>query len=109
MALPFTLKSILMQEKNYGNSNISPLQKYINLQKKKNPLKKKEKSMPSWSLGSQFCNPLGVQCFSIYVPCLALVGKDIVLRFIIEYTSLKDFGPLGNNRSILIRGFLKEG
>jgi len=24
---------------------------------------------------------------------LALVGKDIVLRFIIEYSSLRDFGP----------------
>jgi len=24
VALPFTLKSILMQKKNYGNSNISP-------------------------------------------------------------------------------------
>jgi hypothetical protein len=33
---------------------------------------------------------------------LALVGKDIVFRFIIEYSSLRDFyGPLGsNNRSI---------
>jgi hypothetical protein len=24
---------------------------------------------------------------------LALVGKDIVFRFIIEYSSLRDFGP----------------
>jgi hypothetical protein len=32
MALPFTLKSILRQKKNYENSNISPMQKY-NLQK----------------------------------------------------------------------------
>jgi hypothetical protein len=24
---------------------------------------------------------------------LALVGKDIVFKFIIEYSSLKDFGP----------------
>jgi hypothetical protein len=33
---------------------------------------------------------------------LALVGKDIVFRFIIEYSSLRDFyRPLGNNnRSI---------
>jgi hypothetical protein len=30
--LPFTLKSILMQKKNYENSNISPCKKY-NLQK----------------------------------------------------------------------------
>ncbi len=37
VALPFTLKSILRQKKNYDeNSNISPMQKY-NLQK--NPLK----------------------------------------------------------------------
>jgi hypothetical protein len=36
VALPFTLKSILRQKKNYGNSNISPCKKY-NL--KKNPLK----------------------------------------------------------------------
>jgi hypothetical protein len=32
VALPFTLKSILMQKKNYGNSNIS-LAKIYNLQK----------------------------------------------------------------------------
>jgi len=32
--LPFTFKSILRRQKkkNYGNSNISPMQKYINLQ-----------------------------------------------------------------------------
>ncbi len=36
VALPFTLKSIIRQKKNYGNSNISPCNKY-NLQK--NPLK----------------------------------------------------------------------
>jgi hypothetical protein len=36
MALPFTLKSILSQKKNYGNSNMSPC-KNNNLQK--NPLK----------------------------------------------------------------------
>jgi hypothetical protein len=40
-------------------------------------------------------------------PCLQ--GKDIVFRFIIEYSSLRDFGPLGNNiRSIFILGFLKD-
>jgi len=34
---------------------------------------------------------------------LAYQGKDIVFRFIIEYTSLRGFGPLGNNnRSIFI-------
>ncbi len=36
-ALPFTLKSILRQKKNYGNSNISPCKNITNLQK--NPLK----------------------------------------------------------------------
>ncbi len=33
---------------------------------------------------------------------LSYQGKDIVFRFIIEYSSLRDFGPLGNNRSIFI-------
>jgi hypothetical protein len=34
VALPFTLKSMLRQKKkNYGNSNNSPMQKYINFQK----------------------------------------------------------------------------
>jgi len=37
VALPFTLKSKLMQKKNYGYSNISPCKKYNLLQK--NPLK----------------------------------------------------------------------
>jgi hypothetical protein len=32
LSLPFTLKSILRQRKNYGNSNIFTMQKY-NLQK----------------------------------------------------------------------------
>jgi hypothetical protein len=31
-----------------------------------------------------------------------------VFRFITEYSSLRDFGPLGNNRSIFIWGFLKD-
>ncbi len=39
---------------------------------------------------------------------LSYQGKDIVFRFIIEYSSLRDFGPLGNNRSIFIWGFLKD-
>jgi hypothetical protein len=34
VALPFTLKSILRQKKNSGNSNISTMQKYYNLPKK---------------------------------------------------------------------------
>jgi hypothetical protein len=41
VALPFALKSILRQKKNYGNSTISPLQKK---KKNLNPLKKKPKS-----------------------------------------------------------------
>jgi hypothetical protein len=36
VALPFTLKSILRQKKNYGNSNISPCKNIIF---KKKPLK----------------------------------------------------------------------
>jgi hypothetical protein len=40
MALPFTLKSILRQKKNYGNSNISPCKNIIF---KKNPLKENQK------------------------------------------------------------------
>jgi hypothetical protein len=36
VSLPFTLKSILRQKKNYGNSNISPCKNIIF---KKNPLK----------------------------------------------------------------------
>jgi hypothetical protein len=36
---------------------------------------------------------------------LAYQGKDIVFRVIIEYSSLRDFGPKGNNRSIFIWEF----
>jgi hypothetical protein len=46
-----------------------------------------------------------------FLLALALVGKDIVFRFIIEYSSLKGFWPLlGNNNKkfIFILGFLKE-
>jgi len=41
---------------------------------------------------------------------LAYQGKDLMFRFIIEYSSLRDFyRPLGNNnRSIFIWGFLKD-
>ncbi len=38
---------------------------------------------------------------------LVYQGKDIVFRFIVEYSSLRDFGPLGS-RSIFIWGFLKD-
>jgi hypothetical protein len=45
MTLPFTLKSILMQKKNYGSSNIFNDARKHNLQKKKkkNPLKETQK------------------------------------------------------------------
>ncbi len=34
---------------------------------------------------------------------LAFQGKDIVFRFIIEYSSLRDFyRPLGNNKSLFL-------
>jgi hypothetical protein len=53
MALPFTLKIILRQKKNYGDSKISPsIQKY-NLKKIKNPLKKKPKSFKILKLCKQ--------------------------------------------------------
>jgi hypothetical protein len=44
---------------------------------------------------------LSQMLLSLFSPSL-LVGRDIVFRFIIEYSSrLRDFGPLGNNtRSI---------
>jgi hypothetical protein len=46
----------------------------------------------------------------IFVGLAYQEGKDIVFRFIIEYSSLRDFyGSLGNNnRSIFIWGFLKH-
>jgi hypothetical protein len=43
----------------------------------------------------------------IFLLAFAYQGKDIVFRFIIEYSSLMDFGPRGT-RSIFIRGFLKD-
>jgi hypothetical protein len=54
------------------------------------------------------CRPRLMKAKSFYWP-----GKDIIVfRFIIEYRSLMDFGPLGNNnnnRSIcFIWGFLKD-
>jgi hypothetical protein len=39
---------------------------------------------------------------------LAYQGKDIVFRLIIEYSSLMDFGPIGNNRPFFIWRFLKH-
>jgi hypothetical protein len=44
---------------------------------------------------------------SVFGP--AYQGKNIEFRFILEYSSLRDFGPpLGNNRSIFIGGFSKD-
>jgi hypothetical protein len=37
--------------------------------------------------------PLALEFLGFKFVGLALVGKDIVLRFIIEYSSLRDFGP----------------
>jgi hypothetical protein len=55
------------------------------------PSLKKKESMPSWSLGSQFAT-MGVNV-SAFIG-LALGRKDIIVfRFIIEYSSLNDFGP----------------
>jgi hypothetical protein len=43
-----------------------------------------------WILGFKFRG--GLISISFFIG-LALVGKDIVFRFIIEYSSLRDFGP----------------
>jgi hypothetical protein len=40
-----------------------------------------------------------------FVVGLALVGKDIVFRFIIEYSSLSDFWPLVNTLTFYMRIF----
>jgi hypothetical protein len=36
---------------------------------------------------------------------LAYQGKDIVFRFIIDYSILRDLGPYVRNRSIFVGGF----
>jgi len=47
--------------------------------------------------------------FSLWGLPLALIGKDIIVFiFIREYSSFKGFWPLGNSRSILMQGFLKD-
>jgi hypothetical protein len=46
--------------------------------------------------GSSFLSTCGLHVgvsVNIFVVGLAYQGKDIVFRFIIEYTSLRDFGP----------------
>jgi len=47
-------------------------------------------------------------CF--YWPCLPTKARILLLvfRFIIEYSSLKGFWPLGSSRSIFIWGFLED-
>jgi hypothetical protein len=47
------------------------------------------KNMSKFYMNKHLC----VLCFTKFFICLALVGKDIVFRFIIEYNSLRDFGP----------------
>jgi len=37
-----------------------------------------------------------------FLLAFALVGKNIVFRFIIEYSSLREFDPYVGSRSILI-------
>ncbi len=57
-------------------------------------------------------NPIASNLMPGFVGLAYQGKKDIVFRFIVEYSSLRDFyGPLGNNnynnRSILRWGFLK--
>jgi hypothetical protein len=50
-----------------------------------------------WSNSSMYNNYFAYGVFALVHFCLALPiyqGKDIVFRFIIEYSSLRDFGPL---------------
>ncbi len=54
-----------------------------------------------------------VVLMSAVEPCDSFVGhacqgKDIVFRFIIKYSNLRDFGPQVINRSSCIRGFLRN-
>ncbi len=61
--------------------------------------------------GFLFFFVLDLADYAYYFVGLTYQGKDIVLRFIIEYSSLKDFyRPLVgyNNSSILLCGCLKE-
>jgi hypothetical protein len=46
-------------------------------------------------------------CWCCFVG-VAYEGKDIVFKFVIEYSRFKRFWPLGNNRSIFIWGFSKD-
>ncbi len=68
-------------------------------------MKLKHSGAKSWTL--QSCATIQQKYEGIIG--LAYQGRDIVFRFIIEYSSLRDFGPLGNNiRSIFVWGFLKD-
>ncbi len=67
----------------------------------------------TWNIGPLLhLNTRGKACLPpTRFAALAYQGKDIVFRFIIEYSSLRDFyRPLGNNnnRSIFISWFLKD-
>jgi len=54
----------------------------------------------TWALRGVIPLAQGVPQITALGSCL---GKDIVFRFIIEYSILRDFGPLGNNnRSIFL-------
>ncbi len=89
------------------NSNFSFLSQ--NWEKKKRKKKKPGTKILFLGWGSWPCGDI---VFFFKFVGLAYQGKeDIVFRFIIEYSSLRDFyGPLGNNnkRSIFIWGFLKD-
>jgi hypothetical protein len=68
--------------------------------------------IPEWGLiGCNWCL-LGLIWNHNHSNLLALPTKDIVFRFIIEYSSFRDFAPLGNknnnNSSIFIWGLLKH-
>ncbi len=58
--------------------------------------------------GNRYVFKQGSCTLFVHFVGLAYQGKDIVFRFIIEYSGLRDFGPGGNNRSNFIREFLKD-
>jgi hypothetical protein len=64
--------------------------------------------IPSWSKTFFFHTKLShyITFSPIQFVGLANQGKDIVFRFIIDYSSLRDFGP--RSRSSFVWGFLKD-
>jgi hypothetical protein len=57
-----------------------------------------ERRIPPWSLvkfvwWATQINKVLATCFKVKFIGLAYQGKDTVFRFIIEYSSLRDFGP----------------